>query len=51
MLGLPLGGIEGELDKKAQCHIFVASKAGWYDIDDDLLKFEGFPDSTGNIHR
>ena len=51
MLGLPLGGVEGELGKKPSCHIFVDSKADWYEIQDDLPQYSGFPDASCNIHK
>jgi hypothetical protein len=29
---------------KPSMHIFVGSKASWYEILDDLPQFDGFPD-------
>ncbi|HFE37255.1 MAG TPA: GFA family protein [Gammaproteobacteria bacterium] len=51
MLGLPLGGVEGDLNKTPRCHIFVDSKAKWYEICDDLDQYPGYPDSFGSIHK
>ena len=50
-LGLPLGGIEGDLGKQPKCHIFVGSKASWYEIHDDLPQYAEFPDDSRNIHK
>ncbi|NRA14558.1 MAG: GFA family protein [Oceanospirillaceae bacterium] len=35
-----LGTVEGDPGIKPESHIFVGSKAHWYDISDDLPKFE-----------
>lgn len=37
---ITLGTIEGDPDIKPESHIFVGSKAQWYDICDDLPQFE-----------
>jgi len=50
-IGLPLGAIEGDLEKKPLCHIFVDSKANWYQITDDLPQYLEFPDVSRNIHK
>ena len=51
VLGLPLGAIEGNLVKKPMCHIFVGSKADWYEITDNLPQYAEFPDFSPNIHK
>lgn len=43
MAFLPAGPLEGELGIKPQAHLFVASKATWYTITDDLPQHEEFP--------
>ena len=37
-----LGTVDG-FAIKPRAHIFVRSKAQWYDINDDLPKFEEYP--------
>ena len=39
-----LGTIESEIAERPECHIFVASKACWDTICDDLPQFDEFPD-------
>jgi len=51
VLGLPLGGVEGDLGQKPVCHIFVGSKASWYDIGDNLPQYDEFPNKEKNIHK
>lgn len=41
-LHVALGTIDG-FTTKPRSHIFVRSKAPWYDIDDDLPRFEAYP--------
>ena len=36
---LPVGSLEGDIDAKLLCHIFVDSKAPWYEIHGDLHQF------------
>lgn len=45
VLGLAIGTIEGEdaAKLKPQMHIFVGSKAPWYDITDDLPQYDTWP--------
>jgi hypothetical protein len=38
-----LGTIEGDPGIRPRSHIFVASKAPWHDISDDLPQFEEWP--------
>jgi len=51
VIGLPLGGIEGELGQTPKCHIFVGNKADWYEINDDLPQYADFPNGETNIHK
>ena len=39
-----LGTLEGEVAERPWCHIFVGSKANWYEISDDLPQYDGFPE-------
>ena len=41
-----LGTVEGDPGIKPESHIFVGSKAGWYEINDDLPQFEERPPAT-----
>lgn len=40
---IPAGGIEGDPGVRPSVHIFVASKAPWYQIADGLPQHDGFP--------
>jgi hypothetical protein len=44
---LPAGNLEGDPGIRPQCHIFVASKAPWYTITDDLPQHEEYPPEVG----
>jgi hypothetical protein len=44
---LPLGPIDTELDVRPQAHIFVGSKAPWYEILDGLPQFDAYPTGVG----
>ncbi|MET0656788.1 MAG: GFA family protein [Steroidobacteraceae bacterium] len=39
-VGVPAGNLQGDLGIEPECHIFVGSKAPWYDITDSLPRFE-----------
>ena len=39
-----LGVIDEPFDHKPHAHIFVANKASWYEINDDLVPFDAFPE-------
>jgi hypothetical protein len=45
-LWLAVGTLDTELDMKPTFHIFVASKAPWFTITDDLPQFDGYPPDT-----
>jgi len=47
--GLPLGPLDDDPGVKPEKHVFVASKAPWFDITDDLPRFEGFPKPGGLV--
>lgn len=38
-----LGTVDGDPGVRPQAHIFVASKAPWHDINDDLPQFDEYP--------
>ncbi len=41
--GFALGTLDTDPGVKPECHVFVGSKAPWYDIEDKLPQYEGFP--------
>ena len=43
MYGLAMGSLDDDPGIRPSCHIFVGSKAPWYEITDDLPQFEEFP--------
>ncbi len=43
----PAGNLDGELGIKPQSHIFVGSKAPWYEIKDSLPQHEAYPPELG----
>ena len=43
---ITLATVEGDPGIKPEAHIFVASKAQWHDINDDLPQFEERPPAT-----
>lgn len=49
-LGLPLGGVEGEFTERPAKHIFVESKASWFEITDGLPQHSAFPEDVRGIH-
>lgn len=42
---ITLGTVDGDPGIRPQAHIFVASKASWDDINDDLPQFDEYPPS------
>lgn len=43
---ITLGTVEGDPGVRAEAHIFVGSRAQWYEINDDLPQFEERPRGT-----
>lgn len=41
--GFPLGTLDTDPGVKPACHVFVGSKAPWYDITDKLPQYEELP--------
>ena len=46
-LGFPLGTLDDDPGVKPECHIFVGSKAPWYDITDHLPQWDEMPPGIG----
>jgi hypothetical protein len=46
-LGLALGILDDDPGTRPTCHVFVGSKAPWYEIADGLPRYEGFPPGYG----
>ncbi|QQD25062.1 GFA family protein [Venatoribacter cucullus] len=40
--GFPLGTLDTDPGVKAERHVFVGSKAPWFDITDDLPQYDGY---------
>ncbi len=41
---MPAGNLDGDIDKTLDSHIFVGSKAPWYEITDDALQHDAYPE-------
>jgi hypothetical protein len=44
---MPAGNLEGDPGARPRAHIFVGSKAPWYEIADDLPRFDAYPPGFG----
>jgi hypothetical protein len=42
-LGIALGTLDDDPGVRPESHIFVRSKAPWFEITDDLPQYEGYP--------
>jgi hypothetical protein len=42
-IGVALGALDDDPGVRPMAHIFVRSKAPWYEITDDLMQFEEWP--------
>ena len=42
-IGVPIGGLDQDPGRRPEMHIFVGSKAPWYEITDDLPQYEEWP--------
>jgi hypothetical protein len=38
-----MGALDDDPGVRARCHIFVDSKAPWFEITDSLPQYEGYP--------
>jgi hypothetical protein len=47
LFGVPLGLFDGDPGVRPEAHIFVGSKADWYEITDDLPQYQEFPPWMG----
>ena len=47
VVGLPLGALDDDPRVRPRCHVHVASKAPWYEITDELPRFEELPPVVG----
>lgn len=50
LLGLPIAGCEGKLDRYQEFHIFTGSKAQWWQITDDAPQYKALPDNKEIVH-
>ncbi len=46
----PAGTLDGDPGIRPQGHIFVGSKASWYEITDDLPQYAEYPESFTKVH-
>ena len=46
-----LGTVEGDPGMRPEAHIFVGSKAPWYEITDDLPQFDEWPALTSEFYE
>ena len=51
ILGLPLGGVEGNLNDIEQIHIFTKYNAPWYQINDTNKQYDELPENATTIHH
>lgn len=49
VLGIPLGGLEGEISARPQANIFTKHKASWYEISDGLPQYPEWPGSEAQV--
>ncbi|HIG42477.1 MAG: GFA family protein [bacterium] len=46
---MPAGNLDGKINRKLDSHVFVASKAVWFEITDDVEQFEAYPEMAGIV--
>jgi hypothetical protein len=51
VLGIPIGGVSGDLGQIDQLHIFTDFKASWHTITDHWPQYKGLPEDTSIIHK
>lgn len=51
IVGIPLGGIEGISEVIPEAHIFVGSKASWYEITDGVRQYDTWPGSEDAVRK
>lgn len=47
VIGMPAGPFDDDIPLRPMAHIFVASKAPWVTLHDDLPRFDAYPDALG----
>jgi hypothetical protein len=47
ILGIPIALFDEDPGVRPEAHIFVGSKASWYEITDDLPQYEAMPPGFG----
>ena len=43
LVGIPAGLFDDDLETEVSSHIFVGSKASWWEITDDLAQHDAYP--------
>lgn len=43
IIGVPIGGLDQDPERRPEMHIFVGSKAPWYEITDNLPQYDELP--------
>lgn len=51
VIGIALGGLEQDLGTRPQAHIFVESKAPWFDITDTIKQYPRWPVSEDEVRK
>jgi hypothetical protein len=49
VLGVPLGALDDNPGVRPQLHVYVASKASWFTITDDLQQFAEVPPTSASL--
>jgi hypothetical protein len=49
--GVAVGGITGDLGNPKALHVYVGSKADWYEISDDVEQYDELPADVDSLHR
>lgn len=51
ILGIPIGALDGLTDAKPEAHIFVGSKAEWFEVTDTLPQYEKWPENEARVRK
>lgn len=51
IVAIPIGGLDGQLNRVVDAHIYVADKACWHDISDELPQHAYYPDQDTPVVR
>ena len=49
IVAIPIGGLDGQLNRAVDAHIYVADKACWHDISDELPQHAYYPDRNSPV--